>query len=871
MKTIPLSATVSVLLVTGMLCSCIPNDFPGDDTFADYSSGAGSILVTLNLSPPAGLLKSSSGVDASRINSLSVWAYTEGKLVADERFAVNDAEEVSLKLGKKRGYNLYLLANAEKCSAPASEESVSSFRYSLPDDGNWDGAVPMAATASIEELTSDTTLDIGLERLVTGITFSVRNRFLYGATVKSVRLRQAALDITPFSAGSTAVDVGDGDCASGEDIAALNAGNAVCFYALENCQGVLLPDNRDCWAKTPENIAGKSGSCTYIETEVEFSGEGGFSGTAVYRLYLGEDAVTDFNLRRNREVNLKLFASESGYEKASWKIDVSGLTRQETLPELDCNIPEYVGEWGYIDIPEELVDGDDITVSVSDNGSFSIADYLFVMGTDDCYTEELGNGCRLYHDYAADPKRLYIYSLDRQSDDTCFICLHYRNGDNIYAVPPPAYPSLAFGTDYVSVASVSLCEDGYERKSIPIRLTDSQSRTIDPQRFYIPGEVLEAANLYSGEAHQLFGRLYLDRLEYGYEYDGEISEAEYFKVTETARIDNMGYCLAGLKAGADAAVFSVWHSGFSDGEEGAIMSASVPVTVYRAFPNQRHLGVFENRQFAPGTDCSAAVAANLFDGDEGSGHATFRCGSIRRTNLGLNDSAWLQSGDEGCSFIDAAEDSLRFTAPPQDSGSLSDIFANGLYLIRGEVTNPLSGRVITGYYSVDITLYLPVVAQMEFGENGSGYFELGYDYAPCTPYSRHRDEEVWNTLFDRMRMYAGAPESTVHCLLQINNDSEISVWNNHYVCEDSGYAYSAGDWSGACAALSGLGSKFRNFKFYTEESGGQGYDEYLYVNDARNIRIRLVRYCDIVRSSSPATSGLDNCLLEAVRRDFDNY
>ena len=78
--------------------------------------------------------------------------------------------------------------------------------------------------------------------------------------VTSVRLNQCASVVRPFKdargAGSRVEDPSEiipGDSATQTDLAELNEGGRVTFYTLENCQGVLLPENKSSAAKIPES------------------------------------------------------------------------------------------------------------------------------------------------------------------------------------------------------------------------------------------------------------------------------------------------------------------------------------------------------------------------------------------------------------------------------------------------------------------------------------------------------------------------------------------------------------------------------------------------------------------------------------------
>jgi hypothetical protein len=111
-----------------------------------------------------------------------------------------------------------------------------------------------------------------------------------------------------------------GDYASAADLAALNSGEGVSFYTLENCQGILLPDNDDPSQKLPQMIPGKEDLCTYLEIGCQFGESGLFDGDVVYRIYLGLDDCTSFDVPGNACINVMLTLTDDGLKQVSWKV-----------------------------------------------------------------------------------------------------------------------------------------------------------------------------------------------------------------------------------------------------------------------------------------------------------------------------------------------------------------------------------------------------------------------------------------------------------------------------------------------------------------------------------------------------------------------
>ncbi len=288
--------------------------------------------------------RSALSVSDAEVGDLVLMAYSGGHLEAVSR-------DKSLRLRAGCGYNLYALANVPSFEAPAAESDLSGYEYCISDMSDLADGLPMSWRQSAAVFTASGIKQIELERLVTRISFSMDFGTLNGAQVSSVVLRQASSRVKAFGTASKAEsseDVIDGDYASEEDLAALNSGESLVLYALENCQGVLLPDNTDPWNKVPGNIS-ESGLCTYIELCCQFQQCSPLEGEVTYRLYLGQDSCTDFSLLRNTGQQLSLKLTDQGLDVASWIVDnnssyKSGLASIELVDGFHDVDGLYVGE-----------------------------------------------------------------------------------------------------------------------------------------------------------------------------------------------------------------------------------------------------------------------------------------------------------------------------------------------------------------------------------------------------------------------------------------------------------------------------------------------------------------------------------------------
>ena len=311
------------------MCSCIYEDL---SDCPNYIQGNGKpVDVEFSVScTDSTQTRSSISASETAVANLNLLVYYDGKLEASSY--IESPTSFSMSLVKGRTYNMYALANMGKVTAPATEEQMQGYQYSISKITDIKQGFPMCWT--IEDKTISGTspaISIILERMVSRINFKIDSSELEDFTVTAVRLRQAALKMYPFfengsggSRASSSSDVGDGDWASSSDLTKLNAGGKATFYALENCQGVLLPGNKSAESKIPSEIPSSADLCTYLEMTASYSGE--YEGVpvssdnVVYRFYIGKDNCSDFNVIRNNDVDISLTVTRDRIFDESWRV-----------------------------------------------------------------------------------------------------------------------------------------------------------------------------------------------------------------------------------------------------------------------------------------------------------------------------------------------------------------------------------------------------------------------------------------------------------------------------------------------------------------------------------------------------------------------
>ena len=320
------------------------------------SDGPEKVTVAL-LPEVSASTRSSIAPDESAIKDINVYAFRGGMLVSE--VYTEDLDAVVMELPVGYAYNIYAVANMGRRIAVAEEAAFASFlKYSISETADLDGYIPMSCFCEdVNVRRSTRSISLTLGRLVAKLVLSIdKASLLEGLKVRSVRLCQSASVVRPFkwngqggSRVQRAGDTVDGDYASPADLEHINSGGEVVFYALENCQGVLLPGNKSPYLKVPSLLGGKDKLCTYFEIECTFDGSGLLGGEVRYRVYAGLDDCTSFDVPGNSCINVKLSLTGEGLHKVSWKVDadvhvMDGYAAGKVLDGMHAMSGLYVGE-----------------------------------------------------------------------------------------------------------------------------------------------------------------------------------------------------------------------------------------------------------------------------------------------------------------------------------------------------------------------------------------------------------------------------------------------------------------------------------------------------------------------------------------------
>ena len=213
----------------------------------------------------------------------------------------------------KGDYTLYAIANLGHDAGERTQDFVRSLRVEREPAALADAPFPMSAQQAVT-VRGDTQIAVSLVRAVAKVNFSytVAADFAKSFHVKSVQFRSAPRSAALFDFSRAESSEAVADMPPVE--ASATAYAATC-YLLENRQGEVAgigyQQQKD-QTRAPEHA-------TYIAIAGEADGT-----QVVYRIYLGENNTTDFNVGRNRVYNID--ARILGMNTVDWRVSTAELT-----------------------------------------------------------------------------------------------------------------------------------------------------------------------------------------------------------------------------------------------------------------------------------------------------------------------------------------------------------------------------------------------------------------------------------------------------------------------------------------------------------------------------------------------------------------
>ena len=213
----------------------------------------------------------------------------------------------------KGDYTLYAIANLGHDAGERTQDFVRSLRVEREPAALADAPFPMSAQQAVT-VSGDTQIAVSLIRAVAKVNFSytVAADFAKSFHVKSVQFRSAPRSAALFDFSRAESSEAVADMPPVE--ASATAYAATC-YLLENRQGEVAgigSQQQKDQTRAPEHAS-------YIAIAGEADGT-----QVVYRIYLGENNTTDFNVGRNRVYNID--ARILGLNTVDWRVSTAELT-----------------------------------------------------------------------------------------------------------------------------------------------------------------------------------------------------------------------------------------------------------------------------------------------------------------------------------------------------------------------------------------------------------------------------------------------------------------------------------------------------------------------------------------------------------------
>lgn len=341
--------TYLFLLLPVLATSCLRYD--GD---REASLGE-SLRVSVAVDPMADCLtRSAVTAQDEQAKDCNIWIYDDSGIFFEGYYTdFTDIRVNDLVVGNK--YKVRAVANVGRLTAPASAEEADAMCFDWAPSGlNSLKGIPMTYGSTLTMTMASSSITVHLKRVAARYTIALNQTGLRGKyTVSSMKICNASSKVMAFTdskVGASGIKAVDGDCATEADLAGLNGGEEVEFFIFENNQGEILAGNTDPWKKEFENYNSDKSDCasrcTYLDMTGEYKSDSVTVHDLRYRMYLGKNATTNFDVSRNTAYRIDVNPTEAKVldeSLVSWKlthgfIDIKG----ETVVKREYYAPEVV-------------------------------------------------------------------------------------------------------------------------------------------------------------------------------------------------------------------------------------------------------------------------------------------------------------------------------------------------------------------------------------------------------------------------------------------------------------------------------------------------------------------------------------------------
>lgn len=285
----------------------------------------GDVRVSVTFDEGGIQTKSSYTASESGISNLCLFVFNaSGTRVFGQYYTSTTGISFSLPAGT---YTFQAVANmGDITSSVTSRSAYDSYLYTFTN-ASLSKAFPMSGGGSKTISASSSSVSISLVRLVAKYSLRIsKDGIRKGSlSVNSVTLKNIAGTVKPsgpYGVTASSQLIASGDSSSSSDVSALNSGGLTVFYVPENMQGTesSITASRD---KVPEHnySSVRSGLCTYLEVACSYFNGSDELDDVVYRMYLGANATSSFDIARNTGYAITLAPDSDHIHDGTWKCD----------------------------------------------------------------------------------------------------------------------------------------------------------------------------------------------------------------------------------------------------------------------------------------------------------------------------------------------------------------------------------------------------------------------------------------------------------------------------------------------------------------------------------------------------------------------
>lgn len=235
--------------------------------------------------------------------------------------------EIQTEIYPQMKYTIYAIANAGRELEARDAEEVENLEITIPDISylkSSSGAMLMSGKTDPQKLDTKGETTIYLTRCVSKITVKADFAQLkedVEIEIQSIKLLNAPNSIKLYKPNKILSPQGSINGKAEYNITTLQLQKGITFYQFENLQGTLQPQNTQQQQKQWPEGSLQSKTCSYIELSATYTSPRKY-GEILYRFYLGEDMLGNYDIKRNTQLNIIVnFINEGAVDENTWRVD----------------------------------------------------------------------------------------------------------------------------------------------------------------------------------------------------------------------------------------------------------------------------------------------------------------------------------------------------------------------------------------------------------------------------------------------------------------------------------------------------------------------------------------------------------------------